>query len=39
MAFDAIPPAWDVLLNQIGPERLDQGGVTDHWFMNDIGQE
>jgi hypothetical protein len=27
---------WEALLTQIGPERMDQGGVTGHWSIKDI---
>ena len=27
---------WQALLDQIGPARMDQGGVTGHWSIKDI---
>ena len=27
---------WEVLLDQIGPARMDQPGVTGHWSIKDI---
>ena len=27
---------WEALLNQIGPARMDQPGVTDQWSIKDI---
>jgi uncharacterized damage-inducible protein DinB len=27
---------WEALLDQIGPARMDQGGVAGHWSMKDI---
>jgi len=27
---------WEVFLDQIGPERMDQGGVNGDWSMKDI---
>src|SRR5512141_425697 len=28
--------SWQALLDQIGPERMDQPGVTGHWSVKDI---
>lgn len=27
---------WETLLAQIGPERMDQGGVAGYWSIKDI---
>ena len=27
---------WEAFLDQIGPARMDQGGVTGHWSIKDI---
>ena len=27
---------WEIFLDQIGPERMDQGGVNGDWSMKDI---
>jgi hypothetical protein len=27
---------WEILLDQIGPEYMDQPGVTEHWSIKDI---
>ena len=27
---------WEAFLDQIGPARMDQAGVTDHWSIKDI---